>query len=122
MYIHSQSPSQEVGVASEQEEGVATTMDACIRCTALARIVHGDAHWVLAKTHIQLAAAYLELRGISYRASTMATLTGCSSRLGNVNLSLCDALTHLQHNEERLVTTPCYTMLHHATPCYGVAD
>lgn len=52
---------QEVGVTDEQEVGVA--VDCCIRCTGLAQIVHGDSHWILAKTHIQLARAYLELRG-----------------------------------------------------------
>ena len=28
------------------------------RCTALARIVHGDSHWAFANTHIQLGKAY----------------------------------------------------------------
>lgn len=54
---------QEAGVASKQEESVAAALDSCIRCTALARIVHGDSHWLLAKTHIQLAKAYLDLKG-----------------------------------------------------------
>lgn len=54
---------QGVGVASKQEEGVAAALESCIRCTALARIVHGDSHWMLAKTHILLAKAYLELKG-----------------------------------------------------------
>lgn len=54
---------QEVGVAVRQEEGVTNTLDCCIRCTALARIVYGDFHWVLAKAHIQLGKAYLDLKG-----------------------------------------------------------
>ena len=51
----------EVGVASD-EEGVTTVLDVCIRCVALARIVYGDDHWILAKMHIQLGHVYLQLR------------------------------------------------------------
>ena len=56
-----------MGVVSDQEEGVAGDVSegihCCIRCTALARIVYGDAHWMLARAHIQLAQAYLQLKG-----------------------------------------------------------
>ena len=58
---NNQSCTQGVGVASS-EEGVATVVDVCIRCVALARIVYGDDHWVLAKMHIQLGHVYLQLR------------------------------------------------------------
>lgn len=54
---------QEMGVVRKQEEEVAGTLDLCIRCVALSRIVHGDSHWVLAKAHIQLGKAYWELKG-----------------------------------------------------------
>ena len=44
-----------------------------IRCTALARIVHGDSHWMLAKTHIQLAKAYQQWNGLHQQALMHAT-------------------------------------------------
>ena len=44
-----------------------------IRSTALARIVHGDVHWVLAKTHIQLARAYQQLKDLHEQALMHAT-------------------------------------------------
>lgn len=44
-----------------------------IRSTALARIVHGDFHWVLAKTHIQLARAYQQLKDLHEQALMHAT-------------------------------------------------
>ena len=34
-----------------------------IRCTALTRIVHGNSHWKLAKSHVDLGEAYLDLKG-----------------------------------------------------------
>ena len=52
-----------MGVTNISEEGVSNILDTCIRCVALARIVHGDDHWILAKMHIQLGHAYLQLRG-----------------------------------------------------------
>ena len=39
-----------------------------VRSTALARIVHGDLHWVLAKTHVQLGRAYQQLKGLQEQA------------------------------------------------------
>ena len=44
-----------------------------IRSTALARIVHGDVHWVLAKTHIQLARSYQQLKDLHEQALMHAT-------------------------------------------------
>ena len=44
-----------------------------IRSTALARIVHGDVHWVLAKMHIQLARAYQQLKDLHEQALMHAT-------------------------------------------------
>ena len=35
-----------------------------IRCTALARIVHGDGHWKLARSYVNLGEGYLDLKGI----------------------------------------------------------
>lgn len=39
-----------------------------IRCTALSRIVHGDGHWKLARTHANLAETYLDLKGYAPQA------------------------------------------------------
>ncbi len=36
------------------------SLDGWTRCTALARIVHGDTHWMLALTHTQLAHEYMQ--------------------------------------------------------------
>ena len=33
-----------------------------VKCLALTRIVHGNTHWELARCHVQLAKAYLDLR------------------------------------------------------------
>ena len=33
-----------------------------IRCTALARIVHGEGHWKVARAHVTLAAGYFDLK------------------------------------------------------------
>lgn len=51
-------------MSSESEEGVSNLLDTCIKCVALARIVHGDEHWILAKMHVQLANVYLQHRGM----------------------------------------------------------
>ena len=48
-------------------------IDHWIRCTALARIVYGDAHWMFAKTHIQLAKAYQQLMDLHQQALMHAT-------------------------------------------------
>lgn len=34
-----------------------------IRCTVLSRIIHGDGHWKLARAYVDLACAYLDLKG-----------------------------------------------------------
>ena len=44
-----------------------------IRCTALASIVHGDTHWVFAKTHVQLAKAYQQMKDLHEQALMHAT-------------------------------------------------
>lgn len=73
---------QEVGVASIPEEGVSYILDTCIRCVALARIVHGDDHWILAKMHIQLAHCYLHIRRMFF-STTMSKLVtlGCNHKI-----------------------------------------
>ncbi|XP_070178706.1 tetratricopeptide repeat protein 23-like isoform X4 [Littorina saxatilis] len=38
------------------------------RCIALTRIVHGDHHWLLAKSHVDLGEAYLDLKGYAPQA------------------------------------------------------
>merc|ERR1712004_44585 len=40
----------------------------CTRLTALARIVYGDGHWKLAKTYVDLAEAYMELKNYAAQA------------------------------------------------------
>lgn len=42
---------------SHPQQSVA--VESWVRCTALARIVHGDTHWMLGLTHTQLAQQYL---------------------------------------------------------------
>ena len=49
---------------AEHEVSGVNKLDSLIRCIALARIVHGQNHWMLAKTHIQLGKAYLEIEGM----------------------------------------------------------
>ncbi|KAL3886029.1 hypothetical protein ACJMK2_026053 [Sinanodonta woodiana] len=39
-----------------------------IRCLALTRIVYGSFHWKMAQSHVQLAEAYLELKGYAVQA------------------------------------------------------
>lgn len=39
-----------------------------MRCTALSRLVYGDGHWMLASSHVNLAYAYLRLRGLAQQA------------------------------------------------------
>ncbi|PIK33660.1 hypothetical protein BSL78_29523 [Apostichopus japonicus] len=39
-----------------------------MRCTALSRLVYGDGHWMLASSHVNLAYAYLTLRGLAQQA------------------------------------------------------
>ncbi|XP_059952886.1 tetratricopeptide repeat protein 23 isoform X3 [Mesoplodon densirostris] len=39
-----------------------------MRCVALTRICYGDSHWKLAKAHVNLAQAYLQLKGLSLQA------------------------------------------------------
>ena len=48
-------------------------MEHWIRCTALARIVHGDSHWMLAKAHIQLARVYQQKKDLHKQALIHAT-------------------------------------------------
>ena len=43
------------------------------RSVALARIVYGDAHWMFAKTHIQLGRVYQQLKDLHKQALTHAT-------------------------------------------------
>lgn len=63
---HLISSTQEMGAVtnSENDGRIDDIIDCCIRCMALARIVHGESHWVLAKMHVQLAKAYLDFRGM----------------------------------------------------------
>ena len=37
-----------------------------IRCTALARIVHGEGHWKVARAHATLAAGYYDLKSMRH--------------------------------------------------------
>ncbi|KAL8559960.1 hypothetical protein ACOMHN_041431 [Nucella lapillus] len=39
-----------------------------VRCIALTRIVHGNHHWKLAKSHVDLGEAYLDLKGYAAQA------------------------------------------------------
>ena len=36
-----------------------------VRCTALCRIVYGDGHWKLAKSYVNLAKGYFDLKGLT---------------------------------------------------------
>ncbi len=46
-----------------QEGMTSGIVDCWSRSIPLARIVHGDTHWILAKAHIQLGRAYLLFKG-----------------------------------------------------------
>ncbi|XP_064392032.1 tetratricopeptide repeat protein 23-like [Halichondria panicea] len=48
------------------------SLDGWTRCTALARIVHGDTHWMLALTHTQLAHEYMQ-KGLNEQGLAHAT-------------------------------------------------
>ncbi|XP_078687110.1 tetratricopeptide repeat protein 23-like [Branchiostoma floridae x Branchiostoma belcheri] len=65
-------------------------VDECIaelvRCTALSRVVYGDGDWRLAEAHTNLAAGYLELRGLAPQAQQHAE-TARSILLGGVHTS-----------------------------------
>lgn len=51
-----------------ENDRIAEAIVELIRCTALARIVHGDGHWKLAETFINLADGYLDLKGYAPQA------------------------------------------------------
>ena len=49
-----------------------------IRCTALARIVHGEGHWKVARAHATLAAGYYDLKSNLYIFSKVLPNFICS--------------------------------------------
>ncbi len=53
-----------------------------IRCTALARIVHGEGAWRVARAHANLAAAYLDLKGKACGAMVRRAWVGWGARTG----------------------------------------
>ena len=50
-------------MSPEQELDDVEVLKCWVRANALARIVYGQSHWVLAKTHVQLGKTYLDAVG-----------------------------------------------------------
>ena len=99
---------QEVSVVAVQEEGVAEILDCWVQCIALSRIVHGDTHWVLAKAHIQLGRAYLELKGDD--EIFVYTIVYISAHF---ETALCQqALIHAKKGIDILLAPGCHVMSH----------
>nr|XP_015199202.1 PREDICTED: tetratricopeptide repeat protein 23 [Lepisosteus oculatus] len=61
-----QSESRAQAFAAAQEADAA--VQELVRCVALARLAHGDAHWKLAEAHARLGQGYLRLKGLALQA------------------------------------------------------
>lgn len=53
---------------NEQKLSDDTAVEEWVRCVALSRIVYGTSHWLLGRAYVQLARAYLELKGLAEQA------------------------------------------------------
>ncbi|MBN3312361.1 TTC23 protein, partial [Atractosteus spatula] len=54
--------------AGTQRAAADAAVQELVRCVALARLAHGDAHWKLAEAHARLGQGYLRLKGLALQA------------------------------------------------------
>ena len=79
-----------------------------IRCTALNRIVHGNHHWKLARSHVELGEAYLDLKGEWLYSVSAYRLHGTATAS---RVSGSDSVSAYWANEQSAMTVMSWWMV-----------